>query len=68
MNRFKKYLRNEKNIKLAADYPWLPYDVKHNIILEDIYVNSSKATITFFYNVGDFTQKVNTDGTLENID
>lgn len=64
MNRFKKYVRN-KGIKLENDYPWLPYETKHNITLEGIFVSSSTATLIYFYNVGTFHQHFNTDGTIE---
>lgn len=64
MNRFKKYVRS-KGIKLECDYPWLPYDIKPYINIEAVYVNASTATIVTFYNVGDFHQHINRDGSIE---
>lgn len=67
MNRFKKYLNNNLGIKLASDYPWLPYETKHNIILEDIFVSVERCTITYFYNVGDFQQRIERNGSITNL-
>ena len=67
MNRFKKYLRNNLNIKLANDYPWLPYETKYNLTLEDIFVSAERCTITYFYNVGDFQQRIERDGSITNL-
>ena len=67
MNAFKRYLRNKKDIKLETDYPYLPYNVRPYITLEGIYVNSERATITYYYNVGDFMQEVQRNGELINL-
>lgn len=56
MNRVKKVLR-KKGIKLACDYPVLPYDVvgrflePGHIFIDDVVVNSEKATVTNYLNV-----------------
>lgn len=66
MNRFKKELRR-KGIKLECDYLWLPFEVSKNIYLEDVYVDSQRATWTEFYNVIDERYQLNRDGTISEI-
>ena len=50
MNRFKKEVR-KKGIQLESDYPWLPYEVSHNIYVEGVYVNASTAIVVEGTNV-----------------
>lgn len=63
MNRFKKELR-KKGVKLECDYPYMPYRVGQNIYMEDVYVNSEKATVTEFLNVIDNCWRMTREGEL----
>ena len=74
MNRLKKEIR-KKGIKLSCDYPCLPYYIKGrscfepgHIFIEDVFVNSERATITQFYNVMDIVYQVNRDGSIKEVE
>lgn len=72
MNRVKKELR-KRGLKLSHDYPHLPYYIKGKscfepgyVYIEDVYVNSEKATLTQYTNVGlDITWRLNRNGKLD---
>ena len=63
MNRFKKEIR-KKGIRLESDYPWLPYEVSHNIYVEGVYVNASTATVIEGTNVIDIKHVMTRSGEI----
>lgn len=63
MNRFKKEIRN-KGVMLCHDYLSLPFRTHRNISVEDVYVNSETATVTTYYNVGNYQVELRRNGSL----
>ena len=65
MNRFKKELR-KKGIKLACDFDFLPFEVSHSshIYIDDIVVNTERASVTTIYNTLVDTIILKRDGSL----
>lgn len=70
MNRVKKELR-KKGLKLESDYPYLPFYIKGNSIFEpgyifvdEIRVDSEKATLYRFLNIGRETHTMQRDGSV----
>lgn len=64
MNRFKKYVRETCNIRLANEYPCLPFKVESltPVFLEDVLVDATTATITHIYNVDVVKFQLGRDG------
>ena len=69
MNRFKKYLRDNCKIRLANEFLCLPFELGNHshVILEDVIVNASKATVTHIYNVDVVEMQLCRDGILREI-
>ena len=74
MNRFKRELRR-KGVKLKDDYMCLPFALSGNnpfspgyISVEDVFVDSKRATVTIFYNVIDETIRMDRNGKLVDAD
>lgn len=63
MNRFKREIRN-KGVMLRHDYLFLPFRTHGNISVEDVHVNSETATVTTFYNVGNYQVELSRNGNL----
>ncbi len=73
MNRFKKEIR-KRGIKLAIDYPTLPYAIKGKspfetgyIAVDDVFVDATKANVVVFYNVDETIYHMDRDGSIREI-
>lgn len=64
MNRFKKYVKS-KGVKLSCDYPWLPFEEKNYIFVEDCLVNKSTLQVVKYLNIGNVIITFNRDGTID---
>lgn len=69
MTRYKKYLKSI-GIKFSEDYPYLPFDnygTFHVLEGRQPFIIDNQLIIRASYNVGDETQRVNKDGSIETL-
>ena len=64
MNAFKRYVKL-KGIKLSSDYPWLPFEEKNYIVVEDCLVNKSTLQVIKYLNIGNVIMTFNRDGSID---
>ena len=50
MTAFKKWLIN-KGVDTNESFPWLPYEARPGIIIEEVVVNAERAEVVTYYNV-----------------
>ena len=64
MNRFKKYVKS-KGIKLADDYPFLPFEEYPTIVVDDcIVITSECKVIKRYLSLGDVVITFTKDGKI----
>lgn len=66
MTRYKKYVRETKNISLENDYPWLPYNVGSTSI-EGVYcgIKDNKIIVKTYYNTITGIKLIDCNGNIE---
>lgn len=65
MNRFTRYCMEKHGLKPEACYPWTPYEIDCNIILEAVEHNAEHCVVKQYLNIGTSIVHIARDGSID---
>ena len=68
MNRFTRYVAEKHGLRPEAHYPWIPYEVGSNVVLESVEHRPESAQVVHWYNTITTTITIGRDGEICDVD
>ena len=68
MNRFTRYVAEKHGLKPHAHYPWIPYEVGPNVVLEAVEHRPETAQVVRYYLSITETITIGRDGEICNVE